>query len=408
MQQQEIIPHLFRTEFGKITSVLCSVFGLSHIEVAEDIASETFLAALESWPYNGVPPNPAAWLYATARNKTKNYLARNRVFAEKIAPDIKYTTDQPEVMDIDLSEKNITDSQLRMLFAICHPALAPEAQIGLALKTLCGLGIEEIGNALLTSKETINKRLYRAKEQLRTGGIKIEFPGATEINNRLNNVLTTLYLLFSEGYYSESKDTIVRNDLCMEAMRLTHMLIANEQTNLPPINALLALMCFQASRFAARSSDDGAAILYYDQDSTAWNRELIEKGAYYLHQAAQGATVSKYHLEAGIAYYHTQQEDTQEKWQQILLLFDQLVQIDSSPVAALNRVYALAKVYGKQSAIAEAEQLKLSDNQYYFTLLGELYTTIDNGKAKVCYEQAFALAKTTKDRAVIREKIERI
>jgi len=151
-----------------------------------------------------------------------------------------------------LSDKNITDSQLQMLFAVCHPSISTEAQIGLSLRILCGFGIDEIANAFLTNKETINKRLSRAKEKLRLEKVQIEFPGEAEINKRLETVLTTLYLLFNEGYYSESEDTIVREDLCQEAMRLTYLLIENEQTNQPNVNALLSLMCFHSSRFAAR------------------------------------------------------------------------------------------------------------------------------------------------------------
>src|SRR5687768_10063966 len=241
MEQQELIPHLFRTEFRKITSVLCKVFGIEHIEIAEDIAGETFLSALETWPYKGVPSNPTAWLYTVAKNKAKNYCKRNHVLKEKTSSRIKYSSTETESIEIDLTEKNTTDSQLQMLFAICHPSISKEAQIGLALRILCGFGIDEIANAFLTNKETINKRLFRAKEKLRNEKVKIEFPAKDEINSRLETVLITLYLLFSEGYYSESQDSILREDLCLEAMRLTFMLIENEQTNTPTANALLSL-----------------------------------------------------------------------------------------------------------------------------------------------------------------------
>ena len=265
MEQQDLIPHLFRTEFRRITSVLCKVFGIEHLEIAEDIASETFLAALETWPYKGVPPNPTAWLYSVAKNKAKNYFKRNRV-KEKISDEVKYLFTEIGNIEIDLTEKNITDSQLQMLFAICHPSISIEAQVALALRILCGFGIDEIANAFLTNKETINKRLFRAKEKLRNEKVKIEFPSKDEINSPLETVLTTLYLLFSEGYYSESHDSILREDLCLEAMRLTYMLLENEQTNTPAVNALLSLMCFHSSRFKARKNENGEIILYEDQD----------------------------------------------------------------------------------------------------------------------------------------------
>ena len=388
--------------------MLSKTFGLAHIEIAEDIASETFLAALDTWTYRGIPENPVAWLYTVAKNKTKNYLNRNKVFAEKIVPQLKHTAQASEEFEIDLSEKNITDSQLQMLFAICHPAIPAEAQIGLALRTLCGFGIDEIANAFLANKETINKRLFRAKEKLREEKIEIAFPGENEINKRLDTVLTTLYLLFNEGYYSESNDSVLREDLCREAMRLTYLLIENEQTNKPGVNALYALMCFHSSRFAARKTDNGEIVLYDDQDETLWDRELIERGAFHLRLASQGNSLSKYHLEAGIAYWHTIKADTKEKWENILQLYNRLLQLDYSPVAALNRTYALSKANGKQEAIAEAEKLNLSSNHFYFTLLGELYTGIDNTKAKENFEKAFLLAKTQTDKQTIQKKMDNL
>lgn len=405
MKEEELIPHLFRTEFRKITTVLCRHFGIEHIEMAEDIASETFLSAMESWAYKRLPENPVAWLYTTAKNKAKNQARRIRLFDEKISPSFHDTTDISTGAEIDLSEKNISDSQLQMMFAICHPAIPEEAQISLSLRILCGFGVEEIANAFLTSKETVNKRLFRAKEKLRVEKVPIEFPAPDEIDKRMSTVLTSLYLLYNEGYYSESRDLIVREDLCREAMRLVYLLIENEKTNRAEVNALYALMCFHASRFAARKNESGEMILYKDQDESLWDRELIAKGSWHLHQASQGEKLSKYHLEAGIAYWHTIKEDTPEKWESILQLFNQLLRIEYSPIIALNRTYALSKANGKREAIVEAEKLKLMDNPFYFALLGEIYTDVDNTKAKMNFELAFQLAKTKSDRKIIQNKL---
>ena len=402
MNEQELIPHLFRTEFSKISSVLSKLFGIDHIEIAEDIASETFLSALETWPYNGIPSNPVAWLYAVAKNKTRNHLHRNKIFSEKIIPDLN--PDMFTNFEIDLSEKNISDSQLQMLFTLCHPAIPTEAQIGLSLRILCGFGIDEIATAFLTNKESINKRLFRAKEKLREEKIKIEFPALNEIDQRLNTVLTTLYLLFSEGYYSENKEEVIREDLCMEAMRLTFMLVENKLTNQPKVSALYALMCFHTSRFPARKKDNGEMILYGDQDESLWDKAMITKGAYYLHEASAGNRISKYHLEASIAYWHTIKDDTKEKWENILQLYNRLLQLEYSPIAALNRTFALSKVNGKQEAIREAEKLDLHENHFYYTLLGELYTGIDDSKAKECFRKAVTLAKTNSDKEMILKK----
>jgi len=380
-------------------------FWFDEIEIAEDIASDTFMTAAQTWGMNGVPKNPTAWLYNVAKNKAKNYLQRDSLFKNKIALEIKKTSSDSEENEIDLSTQNINDSQLQMMFAICHPSISPEAQIGLSLRILCGFGIEEIADAFLTNKETINKRLFRAKGKLREEKIKIEMPDVSEIDARLINVLRTIYLLFSEGYYSESQNQIIRKELCFEAMRLCTMLVENPSTNKPEVNALLALMCFHASRLDARVNENGELILYDEQNTNLWNEELIGKGIFYLHEASGGKALSKYHLEAAIAYWNTQKEDTKEKWENILQLYNRLLQIEYSPVAALNRTFAVAKTNGKQEAITEAEKLNLTDNHFYCTLLGELYTGIDNAKAKEYFQQALTLAKTQTDKQTIQKKI---
>jgi RNA polymerase sigma-70 factor (ECF subfamily) len=406
VQNSEIIPHLFRTEYRKIISVLCRRFGFDQMETAEDIASDTFLTAAQAWSYKGIPPNPTAWLYSVAKNKAKNHLQRNSIFENKVSPEIQtLKTYDPE---IDLSLQNITDSQLQMMFAICHPAIPPEAQIGLSLRILCGFGIDEVAEAFLTNKETINKRLFRAKEKICNEKIGIEMPGPAEIDNRLENVLTTIYLLFSEGYYSVSDNQVLRKDLCFEAMRLCHMLIENEGTNKPPVNALLSLMYFHASRFEARTDQNGGLILYEDQDTNLWNYDLVAKGAFYLNLATTGTQLSKYHIEASIAYWHTQKTNSKQKWENILQLYNRLLQIAYSPVAALNRTFALAKANSPEEAIGEAEKLKLTGNQFYYTLLGELYTGIDNEQAKLNFEKALTLIKTPADNAIIQGKIDKL
>jgi RNA polymerase sigma-70 factor (ECF subfamily) len=405
MQQGELIPHLFRTEFTRITTVLCKLFGIEYLQAAEDITSDTFLAALETWTYKGIPPNPTAWLYTVAKNKAANHLKRNNIFSAKVARVITEKSAGYVEPEIDLSEENIKDSQLQMLFAICHPSLPAEAQIGLALRILCGFGIEEIAHAFLSNKETINKRLFRAREKLRAEKISIEMPRENEINKRLDTVLTTIYLLYSEGYYSETQDAVLQEDLCQEAMRLNKLLLENEKTNIPNVNALYALMCFQASRFPARRANNSGMILYQDQDETLWDQALIIKGAYYLNQASQGPVLSKYHLEATIAYWHTIKADTPEKWENILQLYNRLLQLEYSPIAALNRTFALSKAYGKAAAITEAEKLQLTTNHYYYHLLGELYTGINNEKATANFKKALFLATTQADKQIILKRL---
>lgn len=394
MTEQELIPHLFRTEYSKIISVLCRRFGFDRIEIAEDIAGDTFLTAMETWGLKGIPPNPPAWLYKVAKNKAKNYLQHNSTFENKVSAELKNETTDTYKQDLDLSPQNINDSQLQMMFAVCHPSISPEAQIGLSLRILCGFGIEEIADAFLTNKETINKRLFRAREKLRQEKVKIELPGPAEIDERLGIVLRTIYLLFNEGYYSVSTNKTLRKDLCLDAMRLCYMLTENIYTNKPQVNALLSLMCFQSSRFDARIDEHGDLILYNEQDTSLWDKDLISKGEYFLNCAASGDKVSRYHLEAGIAFWHTHKADSKEKWENILQLYNQLLIIDYSPIAALNRTYALAKANGKEEAITEAEKLNLTNYHFYYALLGELYTGLDPVKARENFEKAISLAKS--------------
>ncbi len=405
MNETELIPHLFRTEYSKIVAVLCKLFGIEYISTAEDIASDTFLLAAETWGLKGLPQNPTAWLYKVSKNKAIDFLRRNKVFTQKVTPAITSAAINTTEPEIDLTLQNITDSQLQMMFAICHPAIPAEAQIGLSLNILCGFGAEEIADAFLSNKETIYKRLSRAKEKLQAEKVKIEMPGTAEINQRCANVLTTLYLLFSEGYYSSSQNTTLRKELCIEAMRLTVMLTQNEQTNIPAANALLSLMCFHSSRFDARMNQQGEIILYEDQDEKLWNTELIKKGEYYMNLAAKGNQITKYHLEAAIAYWHTQKKDTEEKWESILQLYNKLLQVEYSPIAALNRTYALSKANGKEQAITEAEKLNLTGNYLYHSLLGNLYTGVDNTKALQHFQTALLLAKSASDKFTISKNI---
>ena len=221
MDHQELLPGLFRNEYRNIVSVLVHLFGIKHIEVAEDIVSDTFLTATETWSLKGVPDNPIAWLYTVAKNKTKNHFKHRDIFENKLSPEIKHTTQLTEETEIDLSPKNISDSQLAMIFTVCDPVISEEAQTALALHLLCGFGIQEIADAYLTTKEVIYKRVSRAKEKLKEKNIQIQQPAIAEINDRIDVVLSTLYLLFSEGYYSKSHNSVLRKDLCEEAMRLT-------------------------------------------------------------------------------------------------------------------------------------------------------------------------------------------
>lgn len=407
--EHESLKHLFQQEFSKMVAVISKRFGLQHMEIAEDIVSETFLLATESWKTKGIPANPAAWLYTVAKQKTLSYFRRNKIFEDKVVPELQHKEElQGSPEEFSFSKENIKDSQLQMIFAICTPAIASEAQIGLALRILCGFGIDEIAEAFLTNKETINKRLFRAKEKLRAEKTELALPREKEIVKRLDNVLHIIYLLFSEGYYSKTQNQILQKELCIEALRLGLMLTEYEKTNLPKTNALIALMCFHSSRFSARQDNEGEMILYEAQDESLWDQELLRTGIHFLKLSAAGEELSTYHLEAKIAYCHCIKEDSPEKWEEILQLYNQLLILNYSSAAALNRTFALYKANGAAVALVEAEKLKLESNHFYFILLAELYKDIDKNKAIANFERAIVLAKTAAERQLFQGKIDQL
>lgn len=388
-----------------MTAVLCRHFGLQHIEIAEDIASDTFLKASEFWALNGVPEKPTAWLYTVAKNKTKDYFKRKSIFEDIIKNDLE-TIETIQEINFEFNEQIIADSQLAMIFAVCNPANNQESQIALALQILCGFSVDEIANAFIAKAETIKKRLQRARNNLRSDGFLNKTLTEYEIQSRQAIVLQTLYLLFNEGYFSKSNNQYIRKELCSEAIRLMLILTENPLTNTPQANALLSLMCFQSSRIEARTNEQGEAVLFDEQDKNRWDRSLIERGNYYLIIATNGQEISKYHLEAGIAYWHT--TDNDDKWKNILQLYNQLVLIEFSPITALNRTFAYSKVYGEESAIKEGEKLNLKNNNQYHELLGYLHSKTNTEKAIEHYERAIELTKSETERRTLTKAIGRL
>lgn len=405
-KHNRLLPHLFRQEFAKMTAVLCRHFGLLHLEAAEDIASDTFLKASEYWAVHGIPDNPEGWLYAVAKNKAKDYLKRRKNYSEKVSSGLGGETMQYED-GFEFTDRIIADSQLAMIFAVCSPENPPGTQIALALQILCGFSVGEIADAFLAKGETIKKRLLRGREKLRNENFRLTSLNPDEVDSRMKSVLKTIYLLFNEGYFSRSNNQAIRKELCAEAMRLALLLTENQMTNCPQANALLALLCFQSSRFEARMDNNGGMVLFEEQDRSLWNNELIQQGNYYLVNACVGNEASKYHLEAGIAYWHAV-EGPGNKWEHILALYDQLLLVEYSPVAALNRIFAYAKVYGCEKAIHEAEKLDLKDNSNYHSLLGHLYGGIDAAKAIWHYKEAVNLTSSKAERQTLQKEIGRL
>lgn len=407
----QTIDHLFRHESGKMTAVLSRLLGLQNLETAQDIVQDTLLQAMSTWRYNNIPDNPAAWLYRVAKNKAIDFLRREKRFRE-ISPEYACLLQSeysltPTINSLFLKNE-IEDSQLRMMFACCHPLIPAESQIALTLKTLCGLSTAEIAHAFLTTEETIAKRIYRAKEKIKTEQIELVAPTGQELQERLDAVLKSLYLFFNEGYNSSHPDQLIREDLCEEAIRLCHLLTLHTLTRFPRTYALLSLFSFQASRLQARLDDKGHIIILKYQNRNKWNRSLIGRGFDCLEMAAEPFEVSTYHLEAAIASLHAAAPSfEQTDWKSIYDLYELLYQLQPNPIVAMNKGIASAYAISKQHAINELQQIKgLDQHHLYFASLGELYLDMKKPvSAREYFEKAIQLTDSIPEKKFLAEKI---
>ena len=409
----ELVDHLFRHESGKMVSVLTKLLGLQHLETANDIVQDTLLQAMNTWAYGKIPENPPAWLYRVAQHKAIDFLRREKRFRE-LSPNYarllesEYTL-SPVVSNLFL-ENEIQDSQLRMIFACCHPSIPEDSQIAFVLKTLCGLTAPEIAKAYLSSEETIAKRIYRAKEKIRANSIELEVPMGDELPARLDNVLKSLYLLFNEGYNSSHPDILIRDELCWEALRLCHLLSEHATTNLPRTRAMLALFCFQASRLAARLDEKGSIILLKQQDRTKWNRELIQRGFNYIDGATDGSEATRYHFEAAIASLHAAASSFENTdWKSIYDLYDMLYRLEPGPVVALNKAIASAYAISRENALKELLSITGLEKYYlYHASAGEIYFDLNKKEeAKRYFEQALKLTGSQSEKQLLLDKIQK-
>src|SRR5712671_1077049 len=334
-----VVEHLFRHEAGKMVATLTGIFGLEHLTLAEDVVQEALVRALQTWPFYGVPKNPSAWIMRASRNLALDVVRRQKVFRDKEAEITRQMEGQSPAPDAAVfAEHEIADDRLRLMFVCCHPLIPAEAQVALALKTLCGFSITEISRAFLTTEAAIAKRLTRAKQKIQETHIPFEIPVGDELARRLESVLQSLYLLFNEGYKASGGEKLVREELCHEAIRLTELLAQHRAGNQPKTHALLALMLLNAARTPAREDDQGNLLRLKEQDRTRWDQTMIARGMSRLHESAAGGEISEYHFQAGIAACHATAVDHEStNWETILSLYDRLMEFDDSPVVALNR-----------------------------------------------------------------------
>jgi len=408
-----VVEHLFRHEAGKMVATLTRIFGIEHLSLAEDVVQEALARALQTWPFYGVPKNPSAWIMRASRNLALDVVRRRKVFQNKQAEIVRLMDRQSTAPDEAIfSEDEISDDHLRLMFVCCHPAIPADAQVALALKTLGGFGVTEISRAFLTTDAAIAKRLTRAKQKIREAQIPFEIPAGEELAPRLEGVLQSLYLLFNEGYKTSTGDNLVREELCDEAIRLAELLVQHRTGNQPKTHALLALMLLNAARFPTRLDSEGNLLRLKEQDRTRWDQTMIARGMFHFAQSAAGDELSEYHLQAGIAACHCAAKDYESTdWRQILLLYDRLIEFDQSPVVALNRAVAFAKIHGPQAGITAVAAIRSSQKlkSYYllYAVLGEFESQLDHKQtAAEHFRRSFELAETKSERAFLLKRLQ--
>lgn len=394
----QVVEHLFRHEGGKIVATLTAIFGLEHLSLAEDVVQEALARALQTWPFHGVPRNPAAWIVRAARNLALDVVRREKVFRDKEAEIIRLMEREPVAPDVLAAEHEITDDRLRMLFVCCHPLIPAEAQVVLALKILGGFSPAEIAAAFLTTEAAIAKRLTHARAKIRDAKIPFTVPEGAELGQRLDGVLHSLYLLFNEGYKTSSGEALVRADVCHEAIRLAELLVRHSAGNQTRTHALLALMYLNAARLPGRLDAAGALLRLQEQDRSRWDQAQIALGLFHLARSAAGRDASTFHLQAGIAACHCTATDyAATNWRQILELYDHLMSFDDSPIVALNRAVALAEVQGPQAgldAVHHIRDLQSLDSYYLLhAVLGEFEQRLNHTqRAAAHFRRALQLA----------------
>lgn len=409
---QATLDHLFRRESGRIVAYLTRFFGPDHLDLAENAVQDALIKAIQTWPIQGIPDNPAAWILQVSRNAAIDAIRSGKfvLHDSDLADSIGSTMIADYQTDLAF-ESEIRDDQLKLMFICCHPILPREARVALTLKTVCGFSVTEISKAFLSKEETIAQRLVRAKQKIAENNVKFEVPDPTDLESRLHSVLEVIYLLFNEGYSATEGNSLIRRDLCEEAIYRTQVLADHPIGQSPQIYALLALMHFQVSRFNSRLDPDGELLLLEEQDRSLWDQGHIGLGLKYLELSAEGEELSDYHLQAGIASCHATAKSFEEtEWERILSYYDLLLMKDHSPIVALNRAVALAMIQGPQAGLDEIELIKdFPPLRSYYLLpatMAELNRRLGAmADAKILYEKALALVGTEPEKRLIEKRI---
>jgi RNA polymerase sigma-70 factor (ECF subfamily) len=397
---------VYRSESRRVLATLIRLLG--DFDLAEEALHDAFIAAVEQWPVEGVPANPRAWLVSTGRFKAIDKIRRRAKFDVSLE-DVAEQLDEAADPAAFAEHEGVEDDRLRLVFTCCHPALAPDAQVALTLREVCGLTTEEIARAYLVTPSTVAQRIVRAKNKIREARIPYEVPGRTALPDRLDSVLRVIYLVFNEGYLASSGDTLTRHDLSGEAIRLGRLIV--ELLPEPEAVGLLGLMLLQESRRAARASAGGEVILLADQDRSLWNRQQIADGTRLVEGALASRRFGPYSLQAAIAAVHAEAATAEATdWEQIVGLYDVLLRIEPSPVIELNRAVAIAMRDGPEAGLALIDRIlgrgELEDYYLAHSARADLCRRLGRaGEAQKSYRRALDLAGQASQRRFLEQRL---